>query len=295
MAILTGINTRLSGSAGDWTFSQLNGKTIAKQKVAPKATPVRTFATQRRRVQWGNLVNLFRQFEGNLHPSFENRPAGVSDYNEFLRANIGIVPVYLTKDEARGGGAVAAPYQITRGSLPSVSVTISTGTDPSVSTDILVGTFTPGPQTTIADFSRAIITSNADYQDGDQISYFRLDQTVSADGIPRVKVSAFEFTLDLSNTTAMSEYPDGFEVVSGHIGAESMTNGAVTWVHSRRSSTGTLVSTQHLTVSNNILTDYQSDAQLWDAIESYGGIRREQFLTPNIDTEEPIVPPEAAL
>ena len=292
MAILTGINTRLSGSVGDWTFSQLHGQTIAKQKVAPKAEPVRTVATQTRRVAWANIVNLWKRFEGSLHPSFENRPQGVSDFNEFLRANIGIVDAYLTKTEARAGGAVVAPYQVTRGSLPSVAVTISTGTDPSVSTDIVTGTFTPGPQTTVADFSRAIITSNPDYQNGDQISYFRLDQTVGSDGIPRTKVNAYEFTLDLSNATAMSEYPAGFEVVSGHIGAESMTNGGVTWVHSRKTSSGTLVSTQHLVVSNNILDDYQSDAQLWEAIESYGGVRREQFLTPNITTTEPIVPPE---
>ena len=292
MAILTGINTRLSGSVGDWTFSQLHGQTIAKQKVAPKAEPVRTVATQTRRVAWANIVNLWKRFEGSLHPSFENRPQGVSDFNEFLRANIGIVDAYLTKTEARAGGAVVAPYQVTRGSLPSVSVSISTGTDPSVSTDIVTGTFTPGPQTTVADFSRAIITSNADYQNGDQISYFRLDQTVGSDGIPRTKVNAYEFTINLSDTTAMSEYPTGFEVVSGHIGAESMTNGGVTWVHSRKTSSGTLVSTQHLVVSNNILDDYQSDAQLWEAIESYGGVRREQFLTPNITTTEPIVPPE---
>ncbi|MBQ6069727.1 MAG: hypothetical protein IJK84_09500 [Bacteroidales bacterium] len=34
MAILTGINTRHSGSAGEWTFARLGGKTVAKQKVA---------------------------------------------------------------------------------------------------------------------------------------------------------------------------------------------------------------------------------------------------------------------
>ena len=293
MAILTGINTRLRGSVGDWTFSQLNGQTIAKQKVAPKATPIRTLATQTRRVQWANIVNLWREFEGQLHPSFENRRQGVSDFNEFLRSNIGLVPVYLDKDEARAGGAVAAPYQITRGSLPSVSVSISTGEDPSVSTDILVGSFTPGPQATWGDFCAQIISKNADYQQGDQISYFQLDQTVGTDGIPRVKITAKELTLDVADETALSSLPVGYEVVAGHLGASSMTNGAVAWVHSRKTASGTLVSTQHLVCDNNILADYQSDAQLWDAIESYGGIRREQFLTPDIDTEEPPLPPEA--
>ena len=68
MAILSGINTRLRGSAGDWTFSRLNGQTVAKQKVETKENPTRTFAQMIRRVQWANLVALYQAFEGNLHP-----------------------------------------------------------------------------------------------------------------------------------------------------------------------------------------------------------------------------------
>ena len=44
MAILTGINTRLHGSAGDWTFARVGDRTIAKQKVEKKAVPTRTLA-----------------------------------------------------------------------------------------------------------------------------------------------------------------------------------------------------------------------------------------------------------
>ena len=73
MAILSGINTRLRGSVGDWTFSRLNGQTVAKQKVEAKENPKRTFAQMVRRVQWANLVALYQAFEGNLHPSFENK------------------------------------------------------------------------------------------------------------------------------------------------------------------------------------------------------------------------------
>ena len=73
MAILSGINTRLRGSAGDWTFARLNGQTVAKQKVEAKENPKRTFAQMIRRVQWANLVALYQAFEGNLHPSFENK------------------------------------------------------------------------------------------------------------------------------------------------------------------------------------------------------------------------------
>ena len=40
MAILTGINTRLRGSIGNYTFQRLNGQTIAKEKVEKKAASV---------------------------------------------------------------------------------------------------------------------------------------------------------------------------------------------------------------------------------------------------------------
>ena len=70
MAILTGINTRLRGSAGEWTFTRLGGRTVAKQKVERKEIPSRTFAQMRHRVRWANLVKLFRAFTGTLHHSF---------------------------------------------------------------------------------------------------------------------------------------------------------------------------------------------------------------------------------
>lgn len=285
MAILTGINTRLSGSAGDWTFAQVAGKTVAKQKVAPKATPVRTMPIMRRRVQWGNLVNLFRSFEGTLHPSFENRPDGVSDYNAFMQANIDTVPVYLTKDEARQGGSVVAAYQITRGSLPSVAVT--EGTDYVVSS-IGVGTgFVIDDDTTVKEFSDAVVNNNDGYHHGDQITFFLASQTVNAaTQVPYVKIDAYEVTQDQTDnvTTLYSLVThNGFEVSGGKLAIETGFNGAVAWVHSVRGQNGTRVSTQRFFVMNNLLPEYQTAAKLAEAVESYGGVRPEEFLTPNGD------------
>ena len=94
MAILKGIFRKQTGSIGDMTLRVVNGQTVTSEKVTRNAS--KTFAQMRRRVQWANLVNLFRSFEGTLHPSFENRPPLTSDFNLFMGANIGLVPVYLT-------------------------------------------------------------------------------------------------------------------------------------------------------------------------------------------------------
>ena len=202
MAILTGINTRLRGSAGEWTFTRLGGRTVAKQKVERKEIPSRTFAQMRHRVRWANLVNLFRAFTGTLHPSFESRPQGVSDFNMFISSNIGGSPVYLTSQEATQGGAVVAPYQITRGSLPSVEV-VANGPNGEVGTDISLGSLTIGESTTLKQFSDAVVNNNANYQNGDQISCFVAKQsTNSVTGVPYVEIDAYEVVAWHTSTAA---------------------------------------------------------------------------------------------
>lgn len=286
MAILTGINTRLRGSAGDWTFSRLGGQTVAKQKVEAKATPKRTFAQMVRRVQWANIVNLYRCFEGNLHPSFENRDARVSDYNEFVSANICAVPIYLTKDEARQGGCVVGAYQVTRGSLPSISI-VSDGAE-APKTDIALGSLTIGANTTLKDFSDAVIANNDNFEHGDQISCFIARQTTDANtNVPYVKIDALEITLDQTdNVTKLWDVADasGFSNVGTFLGASSTINGAITWVHSRKSQSGTRVSTQRFVVTNSVLSSFNTNAKRTEAILSYGGLLSDEFLTPNDTT-----------
>ena len=283
MAILTGINTNLRGSAGSWTFARLGGQTIAKQKVEKKDVPTRTMKQMKRRMQWANLVSMWRGFSGNLHPSFENKALKVSDFNEFLSANIGIVPVYLEKDEVRGGGCVAAPYQITRGSLPSI--TVSAGTGSVKKTDIALGsTFAITSGTTVKDFSDAVIEHNADYRHGDQIAVFIVRQLVNAaTQTPYVVIEAEAVTLDQTDdTTTLRSLvgEDGFSVVDECLGAGSTINGGICWVHSRSTQGGTKVSTQRLEVTNTLLEQYQTAAKLNASIDSYGGLNTEQFLTP---------------
>ena len=179
MAILSGINTRMKGSLGDWTFSRHDGKTVASQKVERKSTPTRKKSQMRLRTQLSNLVNLFRAFGQTLHPSFEKRKSGASDFNEFVRANLGAVPVYLTKSEAKQGGSVVAGYLVTLGTLPSINVTMGAGDV--ATTDISLGSMSITASTTLKAFSNAVVNNNRDYEYGDQISAFIATQTVNSE------------------------------------------------------------------------------------------------------------------
>lgn len=290
MAILNGIYTQLRGSAGQFTFRRLNGQTVVSEKVAPKANPVRTFAQMTRRMQWKNLLNLYRAFEGRLHPSFEGKDARVSDYNEFVSANVGIAPVYLKKDDARQGACVVAAYQVTRGSLPSILVGGSTANPSIMKTDIALGaSFAITASTTVKQFSDAVINANGDrFKNGDEITVFIAHQRTNAvTGIPTVGIKAQQVTLDRSDDQTLLRSvvdADGFSAADGCLGAGAAVTGGIAWIHSRLTSTGTKVSTQRFVVNNSaVLSVVQGRAALDAAIESYGGLSKVEYLTPDTD------------
>ena len=285
MAILTGINTRLRGSIGNYTFARVNGQTIAKQKVDKKSVPVRTKSQMLTRMQFANLIHLYQSFKGTLHPSFEGKAARVSDYNEFIRSNINGNRVYLTKGMSSQGGCVVAAYQVTRGSLPSVEVDFGNANVPE--SDIAMGTLTLGNSTTLKAFSDAVVQNNPGWQSGDQLSVFIARQMMdSGTGVPRVTIDAIEVTLDVeASTTLLKDVMDIslFNVVDGCLGLSGPVNGGVAFVHSRKTQSGTKVSTQFFVVSNTYLAQYQTAEAFVAAVNSYGGLTQDEFITPNVD------------
>lgn len=294
MAILTGINTRLSGSAGDWTFARVNGQTVAKQKVEKKAVPVRTLRQQRRRMQWKNIINLYSAFDGNNHPSFQDKEQGQTDYLMFMSSNLDLAPVYLTKSEARQGASIVAPYQVSRGSLPSIAVS----GDSVKKTDIALGsTFSITASTTLKDFSEAVLGANGQrFRHGDQITCFIAHQLVNpVTGVPYVSIQAQAVTLNAYDSATLLRAvagAEGFSVVDGKLGAGATVNGGIAWVHSRAVGNSTKVSSQNFVVTNSILSLYQGSAHLQAAIDSYGGVNKEEYLTPdNPDIEAPDTDP----
>lgn len=289
MAILKGLIRKQRGSIGDLTIRQVKGVSITSEKAAP-SNP-RTFAQMRQRVQWRNIQNIWGVIAPYDHPSFENRRALQSDANLFLSANLARIPVYLTATEARGGGAVVAPYQVTRGSLPSIEV-VTNGTNGEVGTDISLGTLTVGESTTLKQFSDAVINNNPLFKNGDQITCLVLTQaTNTVNGIPYVTCKAFEVTLDQTDNETLIQDdgidPDGiaFTTMTGSdkLGMSMAVNGGVVYIHSRKTSNKTLVSTQDFVVNNTLLSNYQSDAKMTEAIASYGGKVSDAYLTPNVD------------
>ena len=250
MAILNGILKKLNGSAGSLTFKQVNGQTVVSEK-ATVVKNTRTPAQQRQRTKWANVVQMYKGICPLINYGYESKPAGCSDYNMFMKANMKITDIYLTRQEVAGGGCIAAPYQITQGTLPSI---VTVGEGDNVRTDISLGDLTIDAETTVKDFAQAVVNNNADYDYGDQISFFDVLQRVNAvTGIPYCQFLATNVLLDKASEVKLldmvSKY--GFATVDGYLGhIEGEGAGVFAWVHTRKSSGKTLVSTQSF-INNN--------------------------------------------
>ena len=117
MAKIFGVNTRISGKVGQMLYRQTKTGTVVSELPVKPSTPLRTARQMSVRAQWSNLGAIYRQFDSMLRRGFENLPAGMNVYNAFIQANLGVVKVYITKTMRLNGGAILAPYQITRGDV----------------------------------------------------------------------------------------------------------------------------------------------------------------------------------
>ena len=286
MAILNGILKKLNGSAGSLTFKQYAGQTVVSEKISVvkrSNTPMQ----MRQRTKWGNVIQMYKGICPLINYGFESKPVGKSDYNMFMKVNMKGSDIYLTREEVAGGGCIAAPYQLTQGTLPSIVIV---GEGDNVRTDISLGDLTIDAETTVKDFAQAVVNNNADYDYGDQIAFFDVLQRVNAvTGIPYCQFLATNVVLDKASEVKLldlvSKY--GFATVDGYLGhIEGEGAGVFAWVHSRKSSAKTLVSTQSL-INNNaeVIAEYSGAEAYKRSVKTYGG-ESSAFLTPGTTTTQ---------
>ena len=281
MAKFSGLLRKQIGSIGDLTFKQVNGVTIVSEKITQMTNP-RTDGQMRTRTRWNNIVAMYKGIRPLLNKGFENKAAGLSDFNMFMKMNMQKEPVYLTKQAVAGGACVATAYQISQGSLPAI---VLTGTGQNVKTDIRLGGESITANTTVAQFAAAVVQNNPDYRYGDQISFFLVKQMVNAEtGIPYCQFSATKVVLDAANTEKLADVTGnshGFASADGllaHVGDDG--DCAYGWVHTRKSNGKLLVSSQSLVSANSKEAEYKGDAAYNLARSSYG-VSIDVFLAPD--------------
>ena len=279
--------TNLEGSVGGVTYRRVGGVTVASQKVPMKSHAKQTVRLMRTRMQWPNLVSVWRAINSTRwHPAFRKENRRQSDFNMFMQKNMKKYPIWLTKSYVRQGAGVVGAYIVSDGSMGAVSCGFGNNNIPT--TDLLVGTLTIGNSTTLAAFSSAIIDNNPskDFRVGDQLTLLTVLQNAQSGEAPTLTASALEVTLDpAADTTLLSDLIDtsALSIVDGKLAWAVSVTGGVAAVHSRIVNGETVCSNATLVVNNDIISQYQSSTAFYTACESYGGIAEEQMLTPNID------------
>ena len=293
MAKLFGINSKMSGRIGDFVYVQSKRHgTLVYEAVPNTGDPRRSYKQMSTRTQWANLGATYKMFDDMLKHGFEEVPANMTSYNAFVQANLGVVKVYITKRMRRNGGCVLAPYTITEGSLSRVLVGLN-GSGILVSS-LSLGSLVINAQTTLAQFSEAVIANNLGWEEGDQLTFFHGVQTIDAGtGVPRATLVSHKMMLDTANPAPLWSVvsAQGFSSVDGCLGmSQVLTDGAAAWVHSRESQDGKLrVSTQHFYVENAALATFQTLSALTAATDSYGGINTAKvYLKPDEETNAPM-------
>ena len=296
MARLTGIISKLNGSVGNLTFRQNGGQTIVSEKIT-QTTNAKTELQQKQRLKWANIIREYQVLQPYMKLAFGGTRNGRNDYNKFMSTNLSMAPVYLTKAGVNAGMCIVAPYEITHGTIRSIAVS---GKGKKAVTDIRLGTLNITETTTVAEFSNAVVLNNKLYNYGDQITYFLVHQVVNeVTNIPMAEVDACCIVLDKSSEAKLLSLVDvrGFSVQEKHLAAQAdndFGNHGMVWIHSRKQSAKTLVSTQNLICENSLLTVYQSKEAYTDAILSYGGAK-EAFLTPSYKVSSGNLKPSASV
>lgn len=275
------------GKVGDLVFSRRLGQQVAKAYNPSPSNP-RTEAQMAQRTKLSALINAYRCMRVILDHSFTNRKEGQTSYNVFMSANMRISP-YLTKEQAAQGVVVVLPYVVSRGVLSRIYVS---GSGDDAYTNISLGSLEINDDTTIAEFTQAVVQNNANWKEGDQLTYVSVIQTAlpGQTEFPHASAQEFKITLDSANQETLRTYlPDyASATINGYLGHGTHYNsGGFAWIHSRKDAQGALqVSTQEL-ICNIDNSRWQSTEQEDAAKRSYG-FNSEPYLTPGEDDSSPV-------
>lgn len=277
MAKVKSMNNRnLIGTLGGAVYYMRAGENVAREKAAFVTNP-RSTSQMNQRVRLANLVNFYRanrswMFRG----AFENKPAKLSDYNAFVSRNIQTSNIALTKGEANSGAVIADTYQVTDGSLPMAIVTASGS-----GVLLQVAGVTTSSGATAQDFVNSILSAYPGIQSRDQLSVIVMNNKRDANGIPRLRVRAYEIFMDegaTGNASTLVNGPDSALTISAANGGYTLqvpaeSGAAICYAvcFSRTTQSGIKVSPSFVVLTDDTFKEgYSSADQFQKAIDSYG-------------------------
>lgn len=283
MAIVNAVIVgRSRGSVGNVTLRVAGGETIMSQKVT-KGGRIGTYSQVLRRVRWANLVAAYRALnaEGNgnaMSQSFPARPARVSNFNMFMKANLAVpsvAAVSLSKSEVGAGFVAPAPFIVSRGTLPTPSYHPALDEDGSFT----VPNVAASSSFNIGSLSRRLINLFG-VSEGDTLTFVVMNWPEG--GVTSGAGVKFITSQIVINTSSTETVPNWIDVVPGTGGGpvsakmvigNNVGGNAYVVIVGRPSAEGYLVSSAQFAVDDltgSGYDNYSSDQQRAIAIASYG-------------------------
>lgn len=267
---LQGASQRMAGAV----VYQQAGRTLGRSLAQSISNP-RTASQMSQRIKLANLVKLYQVNRSWAKLSFETKPRTWSDYNAFVSANLAGAVVYLTKPQVAAGSAVVAPVKVTAGTLGSITLRQSPD---EIFSNINVGSISITAETTIANFSAAILDNNNGIAEGDQFSFIQYIQQTDPQGFPFIICRPYELILNRTDGRALFDFmPEGILEAGGEatstLGVDTSDfTGGVAMVFSRTTASSTRVTTGYicLTSNNTVYPQFTSPAAAEAARQSYG-------------------------
>lgn len=299
MGKINGINSELSGQVGNIVYRNTKKGTVVAQAPRKASTPRRSEKQMYLRCQLGNVAANYRLYEGKLAQAFEDKTAAQSEFNLMVQVNYGVAPIFITKQERLNGACVVGPYQFCRGTLKSIGMEITSSTGSGTGsgvlvTDISLGSLVIDAQTTVAEFSAAVMANNTGWEDTtDQLTFFYARQyTDPVSGCPRATMDSWKVVMDISDETPLLSRVSGVGfasvAVAGGTGyvlgmSRALEYAGAAWVRSREKDGGAIkVGSQRLMVVNALLDYYQSAQAMTASTNSYGGVNTKAvYLNPS--------------
>lgn len=279
------INPMYKGGAGGYTFYVRGGEQVVRQRRNNSnygESASRTQAQMIRRIKWGNLVNIYKAIKSWQQKAYDSKSIGQTDYNIFMKLNIPMASVGVTKAACEQGFAVFENYRVSKGSLPPVNYNLDVASHRFV-TDIVI-TIGITAETTVGELSAEIIAKNPQYQAGDNIAFVfvRNHQWTGAEW-PFAYSVYTELTLDASDTRLVDDIPelgsrltesanDTLDVLyTAPSGQDAPVVEGLAIIHTRKVAGQLFVSSQNIIMeSDQFIQRYSGEEWYQHCIDSYG-------------------------
>lgn len=278
-------NPMYTGGAGGYTFYVRAKEQIVRQRRNNSnygETASRSYAQMIRRIKWGNLVNVYKSIRSWQKKAYDSKVAGQTDYNLFMKLNIGRCSVGVTKQACEQGFGVWEDYQISNGSLPVVGYQLSS-TAGRYKTGIVI-TAAITAETTVGELSADILDNNPEFVGGDNIAFvFFTNWKMGGSEWPYASSVYTELTLDASSTIMLSDLPDlgerliesADEYLEVTYERSAVTDSGhevgIAIIHTRKSAGALYVSPQSILLNDDSLVSEYSGSDWYNAcISSYG-------------------------